>query len=258
MIPWNREYTDALRMTDGSIWGNWRLSGDLDIGSYGILDPKTAELNVMGNISEFAEASDLATTDAQTADWTYKTSGTTEKKTDLGVEAEFTDPDTGLKVKGGVEFEWEFASSKDMVIHFKRATTRQLKSVRFLSKVDVRDELETIASSEGYGAHGGGILPGFVVVRGVVEAPAGFVAGSESSSQSFSIKGNVGATDAFMDGLAGDVKGGYSETNKSESVVSYIWPPKGDDYVDSKAKRVPLAFSVVSFDGKRQVMDWAG
>lgn len=258
MTDWNKKLTNLIRQNDGTLWGNWSMVAQVNLGDYGVINPETAEFTRLGNITELYP--DLFKTGSKsTGDFFYKTSGVQKHSVTEKISGEFLEPDTETIISGGIKFSWNFSQSNDMLVNFTAVRSDGLMPVQNLLRVDVFKTLLQAAGTAGKRSNSGGILPGFVVVTDVVKSAGGFMVASESSNQKFSIGGEAKATSALVEGLTGDVKAGYSFTESTDSIVKYIFPSPNKAVMRSEqAPQAHIAFRALSFNDKALLTNWKG
>src|SRR4051812_37760107 len=100
MTDWNKQLTTLIRQNDASIWGNWSLVGNVDLGAYGVVDPRTAEFTVLGNVIE-EEDKLFNITRKKSGDFSYMTKGVKQQDAGTEVNGTFVDPDTDTEVSAG-------------------------------------------------------------------------------------------------------------------------------------------------------------
>ena len=257
MTDWNKQLTTLIRQNDASIWGNWSLIGNVDIGAYGVIDRATAEFTRLGNL--FEEEDELfKITRKKSGDFSYMTKGVKQQDAGSTVNGTFVDPESGTEVTAGVQFSWHFKEDTDLLVHFIAVSSESMGPVRSLQMSRVFDNLRRVASGAGLLTNSGGIAPGFIVVTDVVKSAGGFMVGSQSSNQSFSISGEAKATSKLMEGVSGDAKASYSSTHATESIIKYVFPSPDQPIVSGSAIQAPIAFKAVSFNNLALLPNWDG
>jgi len=257
MTDWNKQLTQLIRQNDPTIWGNWSMIGNVDLGAYGVIDPDTAEFNVLGNILEDNESL-FKITRKKSGDFSFMTKGVKQQDAGSEVNGHFVDPESGTDVKAGVKFSWHFDEETDLLVHFTAVNSASMGPVRSLQMTKIFAQLRQAAAGSGHLTNSGGIGPGFVVVTDIVKSAGGFMVGSQSANQSFSISGEAKATSKLMEGVSGDAKASYSSTQATESIIKYVFPTPNQPIVVGSAIQAPIAFRAVSFDNLQLLTNWAG
>lgn len=258
MIYWNKKFTELIRQGDGSLWGNWSMVGNVDLGAYGVINPETAEFDVMGNVFHEHEEK-FSTAEKRTGDFIFMTSGVKKHDVATKIDGTFIDPETGTKINGGVKFSWGFSRSTDLLAQYTAVRSKNIQNTQNLMKIDVFKTLKTAAGTKGYLNGSGGIKPGFVVITSVVRSAGGFMIGSQSDNQTFSIGGSAKGTSALVEGLKAGGKASYAFSEASESIVKYVFPSPNEVISDTdESERAPIAFKVITFDGNAMLSNWQG
>lgn len=258
MIYWNRKFTDLIRQGDGTLWGNWSMVGNVDLGAYGVINPETAEFEVIGNVLQEHDGK-FSMAEKRTGDFLFVSSGVKKHDVATKIDGTFIDPETGTKIQGGVKFSWGFSQSRDLLACYTAVRSRNIQNTQNLMKIDVFKTLKTAAGTRGYLNSKGGIKPGFVVVTSVVRSAGGFMVGAQSDNQTFTIGGSASGTSALVEGLKAGGKASYSFTESSDSVVAYVFPSPNEVITASDdAERAPIAFKVTTFDGNAMLSNWQG
>jgi hypothetical protein len=101
-------------------------------------------------------------------------------------------------------------------------------------------------------------MPGFVVVTDIVKSAGGFMIGSQSTNQIFSISGEAKAITRMVGGVSGDLRASYSSSEATESIIKYIFPSPNQPIISGSSSQAAIAFRTVSFDNSGLLANWAG
>ncbi len=244
---WNLGFTQMLRNSHPSYWGNWTLDARCLPGAVGILDPRTGSFQYLADLPS-AAAND---TSAAANDWKVQSSSVHETQASIDLDGSFTDPDTGTKVTAGLEVTWSFAEAGSISSTFTLAEQSNLTD--FASQIMANhDWLLQQAQSVGMAANGQ-ITQGFGVITGALMASCGLNLGAQNSSSTFSLKGSVGATNAMAGNAGANAKGSYATTNESAAFESHLWPSASATVASSP---IPIAFEFASFVGDGLLPGW--
>lgn len=248
MINWNGQFTQLIRKSNPTLWGNWTLSPEVSPGAVGILDPQTGTFKLIADALPGVSATSFITTQVS-SDWDKMSSevSRTETTTDLG--AEVTDPETGVTAKAGLEIAWKFGQEGSMV------SKCALDSETVLNNLDTvlatqMDWLAQRATQSGMGSENG-IAQGFGVITSVLYARSGLNVGSLANDNTFSLKGNASAVQKMVGEVKG--KGSYTSASSSKSVDKHLWPSESGVLPKNSA---PLAYTFASFDKRLLLPLW--
>ncbi|MFC0396873.1 hypothetical protein [Paraburkholderia rhizosphaerae] len=245
-MNWNRAFTDLIRNGRPSYWGNWTLSPKLTPGAVGIITPDTGDFTLV------KEATPGVTVSSRTVpnQWKLSSNNVHRTETNVNLDGSGTDPDTGTKVKAGVEVKWEFASVGSIASEFGIASEAYISDLTTLTKPDTLKWLAEQAQSVSMGS-GGHISQGFGVVTSTVFAHSGLNVGSQDTSSSFSLTGSASAIHDMLGGVNG--RGSFLSATQNKSVDQHLWPFKAEEIA---ASPIPIAYTVASFDGSLLIPNW--
>lgn len=249
MNNWNAQFTQLLRDSLPTYWGNWSLSRDIEPGAVGIVDPQTGSFRLVSSALPGLSKSNLLRKNAS-SDWNMMTSNVSRKEANVDLGGHVVDPETGAEVKAGVEVSWQFAREGEMV------SQCALESFVALNNVDslLHDNLDWLAGqarTSGMENGRGGIAQGFGVVTRVLYARSGLNVGSTSANNAFSIRGTASGVHKLLGEANG--KGSFTSTSSSKSMDKHLWPGEANKLPESP---VPLAFSFASFSGRLLLPSW--
>lgn len=244
---WNLGFTQMLRNTQPSYWGNWSLDAHVRAGAVGILNTSTGAFQYVSTLPGAA----LATTTAPANEWKVQSSDVSQTSTSVDLDGSVIDPDTGTKVNAGLQLAWSFGSEGSLSSTFLLANQQYLTDP--LSQLAAnRDWLLAQAAHAGM-SQNGQITQGFGVITQALMAESGINLGAQSSNSSFSITGSVGATNAMAGNAGGDVKGSYAQTKASAAFEQHLWPASANVVATDL---MPVAYQFASFVGDTPVLGW--
>jgi len=255
-LHWNAEFTKRIRTHNDAAWGTITLSSDVPLGAYGIFDGNQ-EFQQLGQLALSADTS-------FTAVGNYSSTDSGVKNTQMGasVSGQFVDPETGTEVTAGLQWQWSFSKENSFLLQLP-----QVYATRYVNVTEAMQEAETqlveMANQNGWTHSDGTVKEGWCMIVEVLEIAAGFVTGSMSSSNSFTINGAVNAMNRLMEGEA---NAAYSAANSSDqnNMFTWIWPidpytdnDNGHD-VSSMTNLKTLAVVPATFNHKQVVFPYAG
>ncbi|KZM34621.1 hypothetical protein [Oerskovia enterophila] len=244
---WNLGFTQMLRNTQPSYWGNWSLDAHVAAGAVGIVTPTTGAFQYVSTLP----SADIATTTSPSNEWKVQSSDVSTTSAAVNLNGSVVDPDTGTKVDAGLELTWKFGHEGSLSSTFLLANQSYLASP--LSQIGTHhDWLVAQAKSAGM-YQNGQITQGFGIITQALMAVSGLNLGAQSSNSSFSITGSVGATNAMAGNAGGDAKGSYAQTKSSSSFEQHLWP--ADPNVVATTL-MPVAYQFASFVGQTPVLGW--
>lgn len=244
---WNLGFTQMLRNTQPSYWGNWSLDAQVTAGAVGVVNTSTGAFQYVSKLPNAA----VATTQAPSNEWKVQSSDVTQTSTSVDLKGSVTDPDTGTKVDAGLEMTWKFGHEGSLSSTFLLANQAYLTDP--LSQLSAnKDWLNGQAQSAGM-YQNSDITQGFGVITQALMAVSGLNLGAQSQNSSFSITGSVGATNAMAGNAGGDAKGSYAQTKASASFEQHLWPADANIVATTL---MPIAFQFASFVGQTPVLGW--
>jgi hypothetical protein len=244
---WNLGFTQMLRNTQPSYWGNWSLDANVAAGAVGIVNTSTGAFQYVSALP----GAQVATTTAPSSEWKVQSSDVTQTTASVNLDGSVTDPDTGTKVDAGLEMTWAFGSEGSLSSTFLLANQTYLADPtrQMLANMDW-----LVAQAKDAGMYEDGqITQGFGVITQALMAVSGLNLGSQSQNSSFSITGSVGATNAMAGNAGGDAKGSYAQTKASSSFEQHLWPAETGVVATTL---MPVAYQFASFVGQTPVLGW--
>ncbi|GAB97524.1 hypothetical protein BJY21_001806 [Kineosphaera limosa] len=244
---WNKEYTDLIRSSLSSSWGNWSLSSDVAPGAVGIADPQN------GNFHQVSQSLPGLTPEALRAgdasfDWNFMSSGVSRTETKIEGGGSGTDPQTGTKLGADLKMEWKFGHEREL-----SSQCAVEKWVRIKETSTVTSQLDWLVGEARQAGMAGqhGIAQGFGVITRVLYARSGVNVASVSADNTFSIEGSASAVHS----LVGEGRGAasFSRTSSTKSVDKHMWPSEAG--IESTGL-VPIAYDFASFDGRLLLPQW--
>ena len=245
-MNWNRAFTDLIRNGRPAYWGNWTLSPKLAPGAVGIITPDTGDFTLV------KEATPGIATSSRTVanQWKLSSNNVHRTESQVNLDGSATDPNTGTKIKAGLEVKWEFSSAGAIASEFSIESEKYINDLTSLSKAETLKWLAEQAQSVSMGS-GDNISQGFGVITSAIYAHSGVNAGSQDNSSSFSLTGSASAVHDMLGGANG--KGSYLSVNQQKSVDQHLWPFKPGEIAPES---IPIAYTVASFDGHLLIPNW--
>jgi hypothetical protein len=244
---WNLGFTQMLRNTQPSYWGNWSLDAQVAAGAVGIVTPTTGAFQYVSTLPD----ADVATTTSPSNEWKVQSSDVAQSSTSVNLNGSVTDPDTGTKVDAGLEMTWTFGHEGSLSSTFLLANQAYLTSP--LTQLAANgDWLVQQAKNAGM-YQNGQITQGFGVITQALMAVSGLNLGAQSQNSSFSITGSVGATNTMAGNAGGDAKGSYAQTKASAAFEQHLWPAEANVVA---TELMPIAYQFASFVGQMPVLGW--
>lgn len=245
-MNWNRAFTDLIRNGRPAYWGNWTLSPKLAPGAVGIITPDTGDFTLVREATPGVAHSSRTIPNQ----WKLSSSNVHRTETQVNLDGSGTDPETGTKVKAGLEVKWEFSSAGAIASEFSIETEKYINDLTSLTKPETLKWLAEQAKSVSMGSDGK-ISQGFGVITSAIYAHSGVNAGSQDSSSSFALTGSASAVHDMLGGVNG--KGSFLSVNQKKSVDQHLWPFKPGEIAPDA---VPIAYTVASFDGQLLIPNW--
>jgi hypothetical protein len=244
---WNLGFTQMLRNTQPSYWGNWSLDAQIGAGAVGILNTSTGAFQYVSTLPNAA----VATTTAPSNEWKVQSSDVTQTSASVNLNGSVTDPDSGTKVDAGLEMTWTFGSEGSLSSTFLLANQQYLSDP--LSQLAANKDWLVAQSTNAGMNQNGQITQGFGVITQALMAVSGLNLGAQSNNSSFAITGSVGATNAMAGNAGGDAKGSYAQTKASASFEQHLWPADANIVATDL---MPVAYQFASFVGSTPVLGW--
>ena len=244
---WNLGFTQMLRNTQPTYWGNWSLDAQVVPGAVGILNTTTGAFQYVSTLPNAA----VTTTTAPSNEWKVQSSDVTQTSASVNLNGSVTDPDSGTKVDAGLEMTWKFGQEGSISSTFLLANQQYLTDP--LSQFAANQDW-LVAQAKAAGMYQNGqITQGFGVITQSLMAVSGLNLGAQSSNSSFAITGSVGATNAMAGNAGGDAKGSYAQTKASASFEQHLWPADANVVATTL---MPIAYQFASFVGQTPVLGW--
>jgi hypothetical protein len=246
---WGRAFTDMIRQTTQTAWGNWVLNPAVVPGAVGILDPATASFTHVATIPD-AKIITLSAPEA----WVLESSSVRQTESEVDFKGGYLDPSSGKEVNVGLDVVWTF-SREGSLLSNATMTGRSLVDSFGLLMHQHFDWLLEQARSVGYATRDGGIRQGFGMITGVQICQGGINIGSLNENSSFSLVGSIDGVNAMTGGgeIKASVKGSYKETNKSKAFESHLWPSEADK---AASHELGLVYQFATFQGKLIMPTW--
>ncbi|QHG67710.1 hypothetical protein [Pseudomonas putida] len=247
----NRIYTDLLRGTYPTIWGNWGLNPSIKPGAVGIVDPDSGDFKLVADCLPGVETSK----NQQSRKWEFKSEGVSRKEISANIEGVIFDPNTGAEVKPDAALEWTFGKENSIASEFAIAGEHAISNLTVLD--DQYDWLLAQAKKLNM-ATAAGISEGFGVVTSVIYASSGLNAVAKKNKASFTVSGSASGLNRLLgeDGINGKGKASYVFTSNSSEVEMHTLPAKSGDVATDP---LPIAYTFASFAGSRVLIpSWVG
>jgi hypothetical protein len=245
MSNWNRLFTNIIRQSNSTYWGNWSLDSNIQPGAIGTLLEGTGSFKCIGRL----ENVNIKNNDTS---FTWKFASHNVSRTDAStqLDASATDPETGTKVEAGLRVEWGFNEKEGLISEF--SISRVSSVDKLLDVITSQKELLFSRAKDAGMGDGKSVSQGFGIISSVLYARSGLNVGSSDQGNTFSLSGTVKGINELVGADVG-INGSYSKTSSKSSVDLHIWPDLpnivSQDYV-------PIAFTFVSFDGDIPLWDW--
>lgn len=237
-IYWNRAFTDMIRRNRPSLWGNWSLNANIDIGAIGYIDAESGDFTYCDVLQTRPRVS--ADVDSQ---WSMMSTNVRKSSGTTNIAGRY-DPTTGTQVTVEAVVKWDFSETGEIVSTFQPAQHFTLAN-RGNTIAQQMNQITQAAQANGY-MNGTDITQGFGVVTEVIFAEAGMNLGAQSSGSSFSMSGSVAGMAGMTDNdqAKASLKGSYFAETSIGSFDSHIWPANANEVATTY---VPIAFVFSSF-----------
>lgn len=243
---WDQAITTVLRSMGSNGWAVTNPeAAAYRLGDYGPI--------VNGVFTRIGNINAPVLTTKPTASGTYVNQASAVSVENNGgtIGGTFYDPEEGVEVKGGIQWQWAFNSAQSVFC--------QLPAVYYSTFQNVLDPVEdpTVATAVWEAAYqtkwmngDGTIKSGFAVVVGVEQVVSGFIACSASSGSSFTLNGTLSGVSALVNGTANAY---YSQQSISSGGFVLIYPadqaaPNNPDMISSLANMRTVSVSLLTFD----------
>jgi hypothetical protein len=247
----NRTYTDLLRGTYRTMWGNWGLNSYIKPGAVGIVDSDSGEFKLVADCLPGVEISK----NQQSRKWDFKSNGVSSRGISANVGGLIFDPATGTEIKPNAALEWTFDKENSITSEFAISGEHAISNLTILH--DQYDWLLDQARKLNM-ATAAGISEGFGVVTSVVYASSGLNAAAKKNKASFSVSGSASGLNRLLGekGTSGSGKASYVFSNSSSEVEMHTLPAKSGDVATAP---LPIAYTFASFAGSRVLIpSWIG
>ena len=245
MPNWTTTFTQQIRGSRRTLWGNWGLNSAIKSGAVGTVDPATGDFQFIDMIPGAQVVSQPAS-----YQWTFETEQVSKQQASVTLDGSATDPDTGTKITAGTQLTWSMASAGSMISDFSLAQEDVVADLGGLAQAQWAWLLNQ-AQSMGR-ASGNRIAQGFGIVTDVLWARSGLNVGALSDSTSFSVTGSASGVNDLVGAQAGG-KGSYVSTTEDKSVDKHLWPDQANT---AATEPVPIAFGFASFEGRLIMPSW--
>ncbi|MCO7605916.1 hypothetical protein NJF44_11800 [Pseudomonas guariconensis] len=242
-IQWNRIYTDLLRGSRPTLWGNWALNPNIQPGAVGIVDPASGDFRLVCEQLPGAEVS----SSQQGRKWQISSSGVQRREVKTSVAGMVYDPATAAQVQPDAAIEWSFDREESIASEFALSGERSLSNLTLLH--DSYDWLLDHARRVNM-ATAAGISEGFGVVTTVVYAQSGVNAGAKKRNARFSLAGSASGLNRLLgeDGISGKGNASFIVTSDSSAIESHTLPARSGEVA---SEPLPVAYGFASFAGSR-------
>lgn len=248
-IKWNRLYTDLLRGSRSTLWGNWALNPVIKPGAVGIVDPASGDFTLVSESLPELETIQVQ----QGRRWAISSKEVTRRETAANLSGTVMDPATGAQVKPDLTVEWKFDKEQSIVSEFALNGEQRLKNLSLIH--DQFDWLYEQARKVGM-ASNGNIAEGFGVVTSVIYADSGVNAGAKSKNATFSLSGTASGLNTLLgeQGIAGKGGATFLSSRSNAAVESHTLPAQDGQ---AATHPLPVAYSFTSFGpGKLMIPTW--
>ncbi|BBH43580.1 hypothetical protein [Pseudomonas sp. KU43P] len=245
-IKWNRLYTDLLRGSRSTLWGNWALNPVIKPGAVGIIDPASGDFTLVSETLPNVQVTNVQ----HGRRWAISSKDVSRKETKANVSGTVMDPASGVQVKPDMTLEWTFGKEESIASEFALNGEQRLSDLALIH--DQYDWLYTQAEKVGM-ASNGRIAEGFGVVTSVILADSGVNAGAKSKNAKFSLSGSASGMNTLLgeNGISGKGGATFISNRDTSSVESHTLPAK-----DGQIATIPLpvAYSFASFGPDRLII----
>ncbi|AXM97263.1 hypothetical protein ACU5P1_00275 [Pseudomonas plecoglossicida] len=245
-IKWNRLYTDLLRGSRSTLWGNWALNPLIRPGAVGIIDPASGDFTLVSEALPDVKITNVQ----QGRRWAISSKDVSRKETKANVSGTVMDPTSGVQVKPDLTLEWTFGKEESIASEFALNGEQRLSDLALIH--DQYDWLYAQAEKVGM-ASNGRIAEGFGVVTSVILADSGVNAGAKSKNAKFSLSGSASGLNALLgeNGISGKGGASFISNRDASSVESHTLPAQ-----DGQIATIPLpvAYSFASFGPDRLII----
>lgn len=245
MVNWNATFTQQIRTSRRTLWGNWGLNSAIKPGAVGTVDPATGDFQFIGMIPD-----PQIVTQATSNQWSIESEHVSKQQASVALDGAATDPETGTKITVGTELTWSMQSAGSMISNFSLAQEDVVANPGSLAQAQwawLMEQAQSVGRSSG-----NGITQGFGVVTDVLWARSGLNVGALSDNTSFSLTGSASGVNDLIGAQAGG-KGSYVNSTENKSVDKHLWPDKANT---TASEPIPIAFGFASFEGQLIMPNW--
>lgn len=236
----NALYTELIRQSRPSYWGNWSLDKEVQPGAIGMVLPDSGEFRGTGKTIAGVDTIGVKSNNK----WCMKSENIKKHELNLSGDA------NAANNKAELEVRWHFDNENSICSEFSVACESYLEN--YLSAImDQWEDLYEEAEKANMAGDNMDISQGFGVITHVIYAKSGLNIASRSKNSEFSITGSLQGIKSLLGEASGEA--GFTTVSRSENVESHIWP---DDGVCKNPQLVPIAFAFASFEGKRIIPNW--
>jgi hypothetical protein len=243
---WNNSFTNLIRQSRPTLWGNWALNPAIKVGAVGFVDSQTGDFvsiaslpSIVPSYSEFNQS------------WKLGSKKTSRQTGSVNLDGTYKDPTTGSTVTVGTEATWKFGSAGELASSFLVVLQGNLDNPGN-QIAEQLDWLIKTAENNGY-ASNGAISQGFGVVTEVLWAESGVNIGANSGNSQFTLTGSVKGMTGMIDSTDAEagLKGSYFKESDASNFDLHLWPGNPDIVADTNA---PIAFGFASFAADNLIM----
>ncbi|MGY4524823.1 hypothetical protein [Pseudomonas sp. TE21394] len=238
-IKWNRVYTDLLRASRSTLWGNWALNPMIKPGAVGMIDPTSGDFTLVCEALPTVKI----TEHQQERRWVISSKDVIRKESKANISGTVLDPTTGAQVKPELTMEWTFGKEESIASEFALNGEQRLSDLTLIH--DQFDWLYTQAGKVGM-TDNGRISEGFGVVTSVILADSGVNAGAKTKNAKFSLSGSASGLNTLLGESGSSGKGGatFISRRDSSAVETHTLPAQDGQIA---AQPLPVAYSFASF-----------
>ncbi len=245
-IRWNRLFTDLLRGSRSTLWGNWALNPIIQPGAVGIVDPTTGEFTL---VKDALPKVDTLTV-VQSRKWEISSKDVHRRETQATVSGTVLDPATGVQVKPDTTVEWIFENEASIASEFALHSEQRLSDLALIEQqyAWLHEQAKSVGMATDHG-----ISEGFGVVTNVIYASSGLNAGAKQKNAKFSLSGTASGLNTLLGdkGIVGSGKASFILSHDSAAVESHTLPAKSGEVA---TQPIPIAYGFASFAGSRVLM----
>lgn len=236
------------------------LNADITLGQFGSVD-SNGVFTTRGTI-DVMPAHDVP--QAMGDIWAFSGGTTRSQQSNVSLQGEAVDPDSGTKVTVGNEVTWGFTESISLSGTLPSTYHGAIDALQALQ--ENQEQITITAQQYGYTHSNGQLKSNWVVITDVYAVIAGVIVGSNSKDTSFSLTGAAGAVNDLMQGSA---NAGWSFTSNTvtNQLFTVIFPgqpvallPDGSGVdpatVGSPDKLYTIAFSAATLQGS-EIVPWS-